>query len=324
MHRNDAQLIDELNNRAWDLTDQCQSLELEMKINTVEDASGARVLDFGVGRTGTLSGGISLAMICMADLAEVQILNPQSQQLPLPQVQVSTDHPLVACIGSQYAGWPFSHGKYYSMCSGPARMARGKEDLLSEYELEVTTERVVGILESNEYPTPEAIKYFAEECRVEPDSVTLCIARTASIPGTLQVVARSIETTMHKLQELKFDLRSINSAIGIAPLPPIAKDDLTALGWTNDSILYGAQSHLWVAADDEWIEEIGPQIPSNSSSDFGIPFIEIFQRYERDFYKIDKMLFSPASVVINNINSGKTFKFGEIRDDILKSSFGIG
>ena len=127
MHRNDAQLINELNNRAWDLTDQCQSLELEMKINTFEDASGARVQDFGVGRTGTLSGGISLAMICLADLADVQILNPRSQQLPLPQVQVSTDHPLVACIGSQYAGWPFRMENIIRCAAAPLVWHVGKK-----------------------------------------------------------------------------------------------------------------------------------------------------------------------------------------------------
>ncbi len=30
------------------------------------------------------------------------------------------------------------------------------------------------------------------------------------------------------------------------------------------------------------------KIPSNSSADFGQPFEQIFERYHRDFYKVDK------------------------------------
>ncbi len=99
----------------------------------------------------------------------------------------------------------------------------------------------------------------------------------------------------------------MKNAIGSAPLPPIAADDLTALGWTNDSILYGSRVNLWVESEDAAIEEILSQLPSCSSDDFGVPFLDIFNRYDRDFYKIDKMLFSPAKVVIHNIKTGQHF-----------------
>jgi methenyltetrahydromethanopterin cyclohydrolase len=128
---------------------------------------------------------------------------------------------------------------------------------------------------------------------------------------------------MHKLHELGFDLSTVKNAVGSAPLPPIAGDDLTALGWTNDSILYGASVNLWVETDDEAIEKIGEQVPSSGSSDFGEPFLNIFNRYDKDFYKIDKLLFSPAHVVINNLRTGRTFCYGSVRNDILKSSFGL-
>jgi methenyltetrahydromethanopterin cyclohydrolase len=322
-HRN-PDLFQELNERAWSLADQAESLGLEMKIQSFVDETGARILDFGTQRTGTLSAGLSLAMICLADLADVQLILPVANDLPLPQVQVITDHPLAACMASQYAGWPLSHGDYFAMCSGPARMARGQEQLLTDYGLEQSMDRVVGILETSEFPPSDVIRHFARECCVEPERVLLCLARTRSLPGSLQVVARSIETTLHKLYELGIDLRRVESAIGTAPLPPIAKDDLHALGWTNDAILYGAQVQLWIDADDSAIESIGMRLPSVSSSEFGTPFLEIFERYDRDFYKIDKMLFSPACVLLNSLQSGRSFLFGSVRNDILKASFGVG
>ena len=64
-------------------------------------------------------------------------------------------------------------------------------------------------------------------------------------------------------------------------------------------------------------------LPSSSSSEFGLPFLDIFERYNKDFYKIDKMLFSPASVRIENQLTGTVWDVGEIRHDVLRRSFGI-
>ena len=128
---------------------------------------------------------------------------------------------------------------------------------------------------------------------------------------------------MHKLHELGFDLTAVKSGYGWAPLPPIADDDLTAMGWTNDAILYGCCVNLTVDADDDAIIDVIDRMPSSSSSDFGTPFLEIFNSYDRDFYKIDKLLFSPAQVVIINMRNAKVFNAGEIRNDILLKSFGL-
>jgi methenyltetrahydromethanopterin cyclohydrolase len=137
------------------------------------------------------------------------------------------------------------------------------------------------------------------------------------------VVARSVETALHKLHELDFDLKTIIDSTGTAPIPPIANDDMTALGWTNDSMLYGAKVELTVDTTDHAIETIADEIPSCSSSEFGTPFLEIFNKYDKDFYKIDKMLFSPAEVIITNSATGRVFHLGKVRNDILKESFGI-
>lgn len=309
-----------LNEAALQVCDEAEQKHAPVEV--IQSHAGT-VIDFAPDGVGSLEGGILLTRICMGDLAKVALLPPASPSLPLSRVQVTTDHPLFACIASQYAGWPFKHGKYFAMCSGPARIARGKEEILTAYDLVLPQRQVVGVLETRTLPGDEEIAEFANECDVSPSDVTLCVAPTASLPAAVQIVGRSIETTLHKLHELRFDLQNVKSASGTAPLPPIPGDDMIALGWTNDAILYGAEVQLWVQCDDSQLEELGPRIPSNSSSDFGRPFGEIFSAYDHDFYKIDKQLFSPARVIINNTSTGNVFVYGETHESILKKSFGL-
>jgi len=147
------------------------------------------------------------------------------------------------------------------------------------------------------------------------------VARTASLAGTVQVVARSVETCLHKLHELGFDLARVQSGYGVAPLPPVAADDLTGIGRTNDAVLYGGSVTLWVRGDDDLLTTIGPRVPSSSSADHGQPFAAIFEKYGRDFYKIDPLLFSPAEVTFINLDTGRTHRFGELRPDVIRQSF---
>jgi methenyltetrahydromethanopterin cyclohydrolase len=184
-----------------------------------------------------------------------------------------------------------------------------------------TENAIVGVLETRKPPPHAVVAAVAAKCKVLPSSVTLLAAPTASLAGGVQVVARSVETALHKLAELKFDLGRIQSAHGSAPLPPVARADLAAIGRTNDAVLYGARVVLYVTGDDESIEQIGPQVPSSSSRDHGEPFSSIFAHYNHDFYAVDPLLFSPAQVVFQNLETGRSHAFGRIETDILARSF---
>jgi methenyltetrahydromethanopterin cyclohydrolase len=129
---------------------------------------------------------------------------------------------------------------------------------------------------------------------------------------------------MHKLHDLDFDLRSVVSATGSAPLPPPAKDGDTigGIGRTNDAMLYGARVTFWVESDDEVLATIVERVPSCSSPDHGRPFKRIFADYDHDFYQVDPSLFSPAEVTVHNLASGRTFRSGKVETSILRESFG--
>jgi methenyltetrahydromethanopterin cyclohydrolase len=225
-------------------------------------------------------------------------------------------------MASQYAGWEIKReGKFFGMGSGPMRAAYGKEELFEHIPGKEKAPVAVGIIETRKLPDDVVVDYLSQALTLTPGRITLLVAPAASQAGNLQVVARSLETALHKLRELGFDLNQVVSGFGSAPLSPVAKDELNAIGRTNDAILYGGRVTLWVQAEDDQLAEIGPKVPSCASEDYGAPFATIFERCERDFYKIDPMLFSPAEVVFCNLKTGRSFAFGRVKADVLYRSF---
>jgi len=227
-------------------------------------------------------------------------------------------------LGGQYAGWPVKTEDYFAMGSGPMRMNRGREPVLEKLALTESSPMAVGVLESDQLPTVSAINLIASECQVEPVDLTICVAPSTSLAGTIQVVARSVETAMHKLHECGFDVRQVRAGWGVAPLPPMAKpgDTIGGIGRTNDAILYGGRVTLWVDAPQEEVDQVVDRIPSHSSPDHGRPFAEIFKDYGYDFYQVDPNLFSPAVVTIVNLRSGQMRRRGKIAAEVLAQSFG--
>jgi methenyltetrahydromethanopterin cyclohydrolase len=310
-----------LNLRALSLADELVGRAVVRRVEIREIEGGGRSIDCGAGVRGGWAAGLDLARICLAGLGDVTLVPGSVGDAECPHVQVVTDHPVAACLASQYAGWSIQSGKFFAMGSGPMRAAAGKEAIYVRIGHRERPESVVGVLECRKAPPPEVVALIAEACAVPRERVTLLFAPTASLAGGVQVVARSVETALHKLAELGFDLGRVVSGFGIAPLLPVAADDLAAIGRTNDAILYGARVVLHVTGDDDSLHEVGPRVPSSSSHDHGSPFAEIFKRYNHDFYAVDPHLFSPAEVVFQNIETGRSHAFGRVAPDVLIRSF---
>jgi methenyltetrahydromethanopterin cyclohydrolase len=285
----------------------------------VATVGGARVIDCGGAVAGGLQAGLQMARVCTAGLADVSL----QAGLDGPVIQVASDDPVRACLAAQYAGWQIKVGKFFAMGSGPMRAAAGREAIFDHISGREQPPCAVGVLESRKHPTDEVIAYIVGSLPSTAEKLTLLVAPASSMAGTIQVVARSLETALHKLHELKFDLHQVLSGYGVAPLPPVASDEGKAIGWTNDAILYGGRVVLWVRADDEILDQLGPKVPSSASPDYGAPFTEIFQRYNGDFYKIDPLLFSPAAVEFRNLKTGRVHAFGRTDSGLLRRSFGV-
>lgn len=291
-------------------------------------SNGATVVDAGVKVSGSLAAGLKFSEACLGGLGQVSLtrlaysdpISTPGGEFWLPAVSVSVTYPHIACMASQYAGWAISREKFFAMGSGPARALYAGEELFQKLDYKDQAGVGVLLLEGRKLPKEEVAEYIAGKCGLPVDQLYLVIAPTASLVGSLQISARIVETGLHKLVELGFDVRKVEAGYGVCPLATIAGDDLKAIGRTNDAVLYGGQSYYAVRASDEELADLVPKVPSCASHDYGTPFYDLFQRYGGDFYKIDPLLFSPAQVTFNNLESGRTFTAGELNTKLLRQS----
>ena len=268
------------------------------------------------------SAGAALQVICVPGT------ETGSSATSFPRwVEVSSSQPAQACLGAQYAGWPLNHAGYFAMVSGPIRGVRGREPVLAHFDYDLASIRQdratpwVAVLESDELPPVDAIQLMASQCGCDPKQLWICVAGTASPAGTLQVVARSLETALHQWETLGGGLGSITRGVGRAPLPPIAAKSLTAIGWTNDAIIFHGEVEFQVVGDWATLNALAEQVPSARSASFGQSFLQLFKAANYDFYRLDPRLFSPAVLRLHGDSPGQTASFGVVRPDLLQQSW---
>jgi len=315
----------QLNAAAWRIVTDVLDRERTLHVASHTTACGARIVDCGVKAAGGVDAGVAMARAALAGLGSVELDTSGLDgwpNCPWPIVHVASDAPLAACLASQYAGWKVSGKGYFAMASGPIRAAIGREDLYDVIGMRERTDVAVGLLETPQLPPDDVCLSLAAAAGVKPAGLALLVARTASIAGTLQVIARSLETALHKLHDLHFDLGRIRRGTGRAPLAPVPdRDDLAAIGRTNDAILYGGHVVLEVSGDDASLLQVGPRMVSRASADYGASFRALFERAGRDFYALDPALFAPALVELVNVDTGRRHRFGGIAPQIVHTSF---
>ena len=310
-----------LNARAVTIADRMEADHAELRVRVNRLRCGARVIDAGVDTPGGLGAGRGMVDVCMSGLGNLSFVPLTIGGDPYQGIQVWTDHPWLACMASQYAGWALQIGDFFAMGSGPLRaVARVEHELFDKLAYSESSDRGVLVLEGRTLPNDEVAVHVAERAGIDPNALTFVVAPTASVAGGVQITARIVETGLHKMDALGFDVRRVVSAYGTAPMPPVAKNDLRAIGRTNDCMLYGGQARYVIDADDATLEDLAAKLPASASSDYGTPFYEIFQRYDRDFYKIDKLLFSPGEVWLTSATSGRTFHGGHLDAKVLRAS----
>jgi methenyltetrahydromethanopterin cyclohydrolase len=310
-----------MNDRARDIADVLAEESTGLRVAVSVLPGGARVIDAGVRVDGGLNAGLLLSEICMGGLGDVEYCSVAMGGENWPSVQVRTDHPAVACMASQYAGWAIQVDKYFAMGSGPLRAhARVEKELFEKLHYAEEASCGVLVLEGRDLPTDEVAAYVARKSNLAAPQLTFVIAPTASLAGGTQISARILETGLHKMETLGFDVRQIVSGIGTAPIATVAKNDLRGIGRTNDCILYGGEARYTIRAGDTELADLAAKLPASASKDYGTPFYDIFERYDKDFYKIDPLLFSPAEVWLTSATSGRTYHAGRVNAEVLKRS----
>lgn len=306
---------------------------LRLKVDKL--GNGCTVIDAGIDAVGGLEAGRLIAEICMGGLGTVTLTHSATfGRWPLT-VNVHSTNPVIACLGSQYAGWSLSHGEgknaFYALGSGPARALATKvkdgneepvEELYKELGYRDHSSETAIVMEVDKVPPVEVIEKIAKACKVDTSGVNVILTPTSSLAGGMQVVGRVLEVALHKAHSLHFPLGNIIDGTGTAPVPPPHPNFVKAMGRTNDAILFGGTVHLFVKGSDEAAETLANELPSSVSRDYGRPFAEVFKDYKYDFFKVDPMLFSPASVIVTAVESGHSFHAGKLDEALLERSFG--
>jgi len=290
-----------------------------------KDVTGAMILDAGVKAPGGYSAGVAMTELCLAGLGKASMFYGKFGDVALPSVFVWTAYPAISTLGCQLAGWQIKTENYFAMGSGPGRaLALKPKEVYEKIDYRDKFDKAILILESDSYPTKEAIDYLSEKCSVLPENLILMIAPTTSIAGSVQISGRIVETGIHKLMQIGFDLKKILYGCGYAPIAPIHPKAQKAIGRTNDALYYGGEAYYTVDfEDDEKLKDFVGKAPSSTAKDYGKPFYEILKAANYDFYNIDPNLFAPAVVSMNNIRTGATYASGKINVDLLRTTMGL-
>ncbi len=297
-----------------------------LRIAIERGPGGATIVDAGIRSPGGIAAGIRIAEICMAGLGSVALVPDHRFRKWAWSLAVHTANPVLACLASQYAGWSLSHDDgsraFHALGSGPGRALARREPLFDELGYEDRADSTCLVLEVDRPPPAPVIEKIVRDCGIAADRLTVILTPTKSLAGTVQIVARVLEVALHKVHALGFPLDRIVDGMGCAPLPPPGNEFLSAMGRTNDAILYGGNVHIFVSGDDHGARDLARQLPSAASRDYGRPFAETFRSYDGDFFAIDPMLFSPAEVTVTAVESGRSFRRGECDEALLDRSFG--
>jgi len=312
---------------AQEIAEDMMDYSEELQVEVIQTESGAYIIDAGINADGSILAGEYVTEICLGGLGSASVASAQYGDLTLPVIHVSTNYPPISTLGAQFAGWRITdeNGKYVGMGSGPARaLALKPKNLYKKIEYEDDAEVAVLFLEANKLPKDNVVKIIADACGVEPSNVYIIVAPANSIVGSIQISGRVVETGIHKISEVGLDPKKIKYANGVAPIAPVHPDPTVAMGRTNDMIIFAGHVNLFVEADnDDELKSHVEKTPSSMSKSYGKPFYETFREANFDFYQIDAGVFAPASILVNNIKTGNTFRAGRIDINLLKKTIGI-
>jgi methenyltetrahydromethanopterin cyclohydrolase len=312
-----------MNQRALDIVERMVTDPDGYGIRVAHLDNGTRWLDLGLATPGSLEAGRLLAEVSLGGLGTVDFTPLSIGGRTVPGVTVRTDHPAWACLAAQAGGRTLRQPDYDVILSGPARGLAAAQDAIS-VALGYAEHSPAAVLcvEGRTPPPPAVAGRIADAVGVTPAALTLLVAPTASVVGSVQIAARIVEVPMLKLHNLGMDTRQVLCGWGACPLPPVAADDLHAMGCANDAILYGGQAHFVVRADEAELEGYLPRVPASAAAGYGAPFYDLMRAVDFEFYQLDPMIFGPAMVTFNNVATGRTLRAGQLEPAVLWRSFG--
>jgi methenyltetrahydromethanopterin cyclohydrolase len=314
-----------VNEKACKLVQELCASSADYGVSVEKTQQGATIIDAGIKAKGGFNAGRAITEICMGGLGKARISSRAYGEFQIPTILVSTDHPALATLGSQFAGWQIRAGDFSAIGSGPARaLAMKPRDLFDKIKYSDKADVAVLVLETSRKPSEELTVELSRECNVLPNQLYIILVPTTSVAGAVQISGRIVEAGLHKLSKLGINPLSVDNGWGCAPIAPVHPKFHVAMGRTNDVILYGGIAYYSLRHEnDEKLRALLEKAPSSASRQYGKPFKDIFKEAGHDFYKVDPGLFAPAVFVVNNVVSGSVFQTGGVNTEVLARSLGL-
>ena len=157
-----------VNRLAWALAEKLLSKQAFYGVHASKSSAGATIVDAGVNVSGGFQAGKMLTELCLGGAGKARVGIKAYGDLTFPSITVSTDHPAVAALGSQFAGWRIKEPDgSIAIGSGPARaLALKPKDVYEEIGYKDSSDKAVLTLESNKLPSDALIEKVTKACNV--------------------------------------------------------------------------------------------------------------------------------------------------------------
>lgn len=294
-----------------------------MNIGVTQLDNGATVIDMGVMFPGGWAAAKYIAEISLGALATLSYGTYRLRDLELPLVSVYTDYPMISCLSSQISGWALKDMKndagIVPLISGPIRAIVRKDFFSEPFDYQDDWHEAVAVLQDNRLPDVRLTDYLAREAKVKPENLYVLVAATGSLVGFINVISRTLETSIWRLHTQGLDVSRIISAWGSAPLPPPTRDELKAMIRVNTYTYYGGCAGYILDEEDQKITTVLDQLTLSpkTTHQYGIPFGQLLREAGGDIFNMREFCHSVAKINLLNIQSGNAYQYGEIDDRML-------
>jgi methenyltetrahydromethanopterin cyclohydrolase len=290
-----------------------------------KSSGGATIVDMGIEADGSWLGAKMYVEAAHGGMAELTYGRTRIKDLDLPTANLMVDNPMLSVIGCEAGAWAVGEGEFVPVASGPVR-AKARADRWSQrVEYEDPSPYVLLQMQTVSIPNDETLAYVADACGIPVANLTVMVAPSASLVGSIQVCSRAFEQCIISLaRNTSFDISTILHGYGSAPVAPVIKDEVLAMGRINDALVYGGSGGMWLRhSDDDEVRRMTEGLPfsAQAGDDYGKGYAEIYATYGHSLFNIPAPLDSPAKVMMTNMLTGNVFTAGKIDEDIVYRSF---
>src|SRR3990172_10137291 len=167
-----------INQMAWEKAQKFINNPELYGVAVSKSAAGATIIDAGVNAPGGFQAGKKLTELCLGGAGKAQLGFKTYGDLTFPSITVSSDHPAIAMLGSQFAGWRIKEPDgTIAIGSGPVRaLAFKPKDLYAELGYKDQSDKAVITLESNVLPSDALIEKVTAASGVSAANLIVVVA----------------------------------------------------------------------------------------------------------------------------------------------------